>query len=279
MPGWRWDRTANRMRREEDISRGPSGKPSKPVSTEAEDWDRLFATLTTAQQERARELREHLRDPETDSLGCPYWIIFTARGGGDAPLCKGGQGCLHPQRTPRHPCRPVYTYAGGAAASSASLTLGLPAPPGATMLPPPPVPVEPAPAADPVMSDADVAEALDAAPAVAAPTAAEAAWEEATRDLRRAQFGLLRLQCPDLPDEHLDPVAQATMESALTPLLPLDHGARMARVAALIEETRQRCSVVRQRADASRRDTAATSARSRSASTDASRSEQGPEGA
>ena len=65
MPGWRWDRTANRMRREEDISRGPSGKPSKPVSTEAEDWDRLFATLTTAQQERARELREHLRDPET----------------------------------------------------------------------------------------------------------------------------------------------------------------------------------------------------------------------
>ena len=113
----------------------------------------------------------------------------------------------------------------------------------------------------PMLTDADL---------VPAPSAAEVAWTASCNDLRRAQLGLLRLQCPTLLDTHLDAVAGATTATAVTPLEGRPHGERMAELARLVDETRQRCRAIAARASTRRDGDSSQASRSRSASAERS---------
>ena len=61
----------------------------------------------------------------------------------------------------------------------------------------------------PMLTDADIAATLEE-PMMPPPSDAEVAWSEMCKDLRKAQFGLLRLQCPMVPTTQLDAIADAT---------------------------------------------------------------------
>jgi len=60
---------------------------------------------------------------------------------------------------------------------------------------------------------------------VSAPTAEAVAWKELAHEIARAQYGLLRLRCPQMGVTQLQSLAVTAAQIAMDPLasLPLEH--------------------------------------------------------